>query len=83
MRFADFSLDVVRDVVGRQGRAFYANDVSEDAAMLARHRPSSEEVRTYRRMVGRYLYMHRRELGLVLTHHQMRGRGRLWEHSIA
>ena len=81
MKFKDFSLDGVRGVVASMGDMFYTDDVSRQATIRSMHRPLSAEEHTYRRMVGRYLSMRRRELDLTLTPRGKAGRGRLWEKS--
>ncbi len=77
--FDDFSLDVVRGVVGGLDRQFYTREVWEHPMMRGRHRPTSDEEHTYRRMVGRYLSMHERELGLRLMPRRRPGYGHRWE----
>jgi hypothetical protein len=79
MKFEDFNLDGVRAVIDSMGRNFYANEVAEKPPIRDMLRPAPDEEDTYRRMVGKYLMAHRRELGLMDTRRERSGRGWFWQ----
>lgn len=78
MRLTDFSHSAVAATVAGMPETFRTRDVSRHPGMRQAHSELWDE-RSYNSCVGRYLSVHRSDLGLTLldeTHHD---KGVLWQ----